>query len=248
MNMLNRVTLVLPVHNEERELVEHVRRARSALDRLAGRKWDLVIADNASTDDTWALACDLEGAGQARSIRLEQKGRGGALHAAWMASPSELLAYMDIDLATDLAHLVELLTPLESGEADLVLGSRHAPGAEVLRGWGRTILSHGYNFLARRATGSRVQDHQCGFKALTRAACLDLLPRVRDRGWFFDTELIVLAQQGGWRVREIPVRWNDHPDSRVQIVRTVLSDLGGLWRIRGRGRRQGRRIRGFVFT
>ncbi len=249
MNLPPTVTVVLPVFNEERDLVANVRRLRAVLDHLPAWHWDLVIADNASTDSTWALTRALERSGEVRALRLERAGRGGALRTAWLASRSSIVAYMDVDLATDLRHLPDLLGPLQTGRADVVIGSRHAPGASVRRGWKRGILSRGFNLLARRLTGSTLRDHQCGFKALTRSAADRLLPGIRDTGWFFDTELLVLAQRTGWIIREIPVCWTDDPDSRVRLLPTIREDLLGLWRLRRKARACRHRLRGpLVFT
>ena len=167
------------------------------------------------------LAAATGAAGQASAAQAEQK--GGLL---------AILAYMDVDLSTDLRHLSELVEPLADGIADVVTGSRLAPGAEIRRGWRREVLSRVYNRLARAMTGSRVMDHQCGFKALTLEAARDLLDHVENQRWFFDTELLVAAQRRGWRVWELPIRWVDDPGSTVRILPTVVEDLCGLWRLR----------------
>lgn len=245
-----RVTVALPVHNEERQLAGSVRRLAAVLRGLPGWSWEVAIADNGSRDQTWAWARRLASIEGVRACRLEQQGRGGALRAVWSASDADVVAYMDIDLSTHLRHLPELLGPLARGDADVVTGSRLMPGARVRRGWRREILSRGYNLLARRLTGSRLHDHQCGFKAISRPAAADLLPRMVDVRWFFDTELLVLAQRRGWRVREIPVCWRDDTDSRVRLLSTMVQCLRGLWRLRrGRpGAGPGGPVRRRVFT
>lgn len=227
-----RVTLVIPVYNEEAQLASSLARLGLVLAELTAWRWDVVIADNASTDSTWCLAQQLARRGVARAVRLNRKGRGGALASVWRTSTAELLAYTDVDLSTDPAHLPELLEPLSSGVADLAIGSRLVPTATVCRGLRREMLSRGYNRLTRWMTGSRTLDHQCGFKALTRAAASDLLPEIRNSHWFFDTELLVLAQRRGWRIHEVGVRWTDDSDSRVRLLPTIWEDLRGLWRLR----------------
>lgn len=162
-------------------------------------------------------------------------GRGAALREAWLGSDAEIVSYMDVDLSTDLACLPALLAPLEDGSADVAIGSRLLPASQTTRGWRRELLSRTYNRLLRRALGLRVHDAQCGFKALTRRTAQALLPRVRDGGWFFDTELLVLAQRGGWRTVEVPVRWMDDPGSTVRLLPTIWRDLRGVWRVRRPG-------------
>ncbi len=165
-------------------------------------------------------------------VHLDQAGRGRALKAVWLASEADVLSYLDVDLSTDLAHLPELIGGVAEGRADLALGSRLLPASRTTRGWKRELLSRGYNWLLHRTLGLRVTDAQCGFKAISRRAAQALLPQVQDPGFFFDTELLVLAQRQGWRIAELPVRWVDDPDSRVRLLRTIGQDLKGVWRLR----------------
>jgi putative flippase GtrA len=163
-----------------------------------------------------------------RSVRLEQKGRGRALHATWLGSDAEVLAYMDVDLSTDLAALSPLVAPLISGHSDVAIGSRLARGARVVRGPKREIISRTYNVILRGTLRVRFSDAQCGFKAIRADVARTLLPHT---GWFFDTELLVLAQRAGLRIHEVPVDWVDDPDSRVDIAATTLADLRGIARL-----------------
>jgi len=169
---------------------------------------------------------------QLRVLRLEQAGRGRALKGAWFTSEAEVLSYMDIDLSTDLRHLPELIGTVAEGRADVAVGSRLLPESRTTRGWKRELISRTYNRMLQAGLGLGVRDAQCGFKAISRQAAQALLPQVRDTGFFFDTELLVLAQRGGWRVRELPVRWVDDPDSRVRLWRTIREDLKWIWRMR----------------
>jgi glycosyltransferase involved in cell wall biosynthesis len=227
-----RVDVVVPVFDEEAALAASVRRLHEFLTAQLPLPWRIVIADNASTDATpqiaAALAEDLPGV---EVLRLPAKGRGRALRAAWWSSDAELLCYMDVDLSTDLRALLPLLAPLVSGHSDLAIGTRLAPGAEVRRGPKRELVSRAYNALLHATLGARFSDAQCGFKALRADVARRLLPRVRDDGWFFDTELLVLAQREGLRIHEVPVDWTDDPDSRVDVLRTALEDLRGVARL-----------------
>ena len=168
-------------------------------------------------------------------MRLEQKGRGRALRAAWSASDARVVCYMDIDLSTDLRALLPLVAPLLSGHSDLAIGTRLAHGARVVRGPKREVISRAYNRILHTILRARFSDAQCGFKAARTDAVRPLLDEVRDDGWFFDTELLVLAQRRGLRIHEVPVDWVDDPDSRVDIVRTAWDDLRGVARLAWRG-------------
>ncbi|GLW95082.1 sugar translocase [Actinokineospora globicatena] len=227
--------VVVPVHNEERDLEPCVRRLHAHLHAHFPYRFRITVADNASTDGTWAVAESLAGSlPGVRAVRLEQKGRGRALHTTWLGSDAEVLAYMDVDLSTDLNALSPLVAPLISGHSDVAIGSRLARGARVVRGPKRELISRAYNLLLRGTLAVRFSDAQCGFKAIRADVARALLPHVADTGWFFDTELLVLAQRAGSRIHEVPVDWVDDPDSRVDIVRTALADLRGIARL-GRG-------------
>ncbi len=227
-----RVEIVVPVHNEEAALAASVRRLHDHLDAGLPFDWQITIADNASTDATprvaAALADDLPGV---RVLRLEEKGRGRALRAAWLASDADVVGYMDVDLSTDLNAILPLVAPLVSGHSDVAIGSRLARGATVVRGAKRELISRAYNHLLHATLAARFTDAQCGFKAVRADVARRLLPDVRDEGWFFDTELLVLAQREGLRIHEVPVDWVDDPDSRVDIVHTALDDLRGIARL-----------------
>ena len=224
---------MIPVYNEQRVLRENVLRLHRHMVEHVQPDFQITIADNASVDDTPAI-----GAALARELarvgylRVGEQGRGRALRAAWSRSGAELLAYMDVDLSTDLSALPGLLDPLRRGEAQLAIGSRLAPGARVTRGVKRELISRGYNRLLRRRLGARFSDAQCGFKAGRRAAIQRLLPKVADQHWFFDTELLYLAQCQGLRIAEVPVHWIEDRDSRVKIVSTIREDLRGIARLR----------------
>ncbi len=226
------VEVVVPVYDEVGTLDASVRRLHKYVSQSFPVSVRITIADNGSTDGTWeialALASELP---EVRAVRLDAKGRGRALHATWSASDAEVLAYMDVDLSTDLSALLPLVAPLLSGHSDLAIGSRLTRGARVERGHRRELISRSYNAILHLVLRTRFSDAQCGFKAIRADRARQLLPLVRDRAWFFDTELLVLAERSGMRIYEVPVDWIDDPDSRVEIVATALADLRGVTRL-----------------
>jgi glycosyltransferase involved in cell wall biosynthesis len=233
------VDFVIPVYNEERDLGPSVRRLRAYLDAEFPFSAVITIADNASKDGTLALAQQLAAeVPGVRVLHLDKKGRGRALRAAWLGSDATIVAYMDVDLSTDLKALLPLVAPLMSGHSQIAIGSRLARGARTKRGPKREFISRAYMLVLRLALGAKFTDAQCGFKAVRAEVARELVPRIEDQTWFFDTELLVLAQRAGMRVHEVPVDWTDDPDSRVAIVRTAIDDLKGVARLRfGRGRK-----------
>jgi putative flippase GtrA len=226
------VDIVVPVRNEERDLAPSVRRLVGYLRDGFPFRARVTIADNGSTDTTWAIAAQLaRELPEVRAVHLDQPGRGRALRAIWSQSAADVLAYMDVDLSTDLNALLPLVAPLLSGHSDLAIGTRLAWGARVIRGPKRELISRSYNLLLRTLMGAGFSDAQCGFKAIRREAARALLPLTQDTGWFFDTELLVLAERAGLRIHEVPVDWVDDLDSRVDIVATALADLRGMARL-----------------
>ncbi|MGZ4560632.1 MAG: glycosyltransferase [Mycobacteriaceae bacterium] len=224
--------IVVPVHNEEGDLESSVRRLHAYLDVALPYSTRITIADNASTDGTLLvahrMAADLPGV---RVVHLAEKGRGRALRTVWLASDSPVLAYMDVDLSTDLAALLPLVAPLISGHSDIAIGSRLTRSSRVVRGPKREVVSRCYNLLLHGTPATRFTDAQCGFKAIRADVARALLPLVEDTGWFFDTELLVLAERSGLRIHEVPVDWIDDADSRVDVLATALADLRGMARV-----------------
>lgn len=224
--------VVIPVYNEEVALADSVHRLHRHLRDTFPYPVRITIADNASDDDTPRVAAGLAAeVTDVRVIRLEQKGRGRALHHVWAESDAAVLAYMDVDLSTDLTALAPLVAPLISGHSDLAIGTRLGRGSRVVRGAKREIISRCYNFILKSTLAAGFSDAQCGFKAIRADVARQLLPHVSDTGWFFDTELLVLAERSGLRIHEVPVDWVDDPDSRVDIVATAVADLRGVGRL-----------------
>ncbi len=224
--------VVVPVYNEQAALANSVRKLHRYLADTLPFSARITIADNASIDETPRIAAELaEELDGVRVVRLEQKGRGRALNAVWANSDSPVLAYMDVDLSTDLAALAPLVAPLISGHSDLAIGTRLARTSRVVRGPKREVISRCYNMILKSTLSAKFSDAQCGFKAIRADVAEQLLPLVEDTGWFFDTELLVLAERSGLRIHEVPVDWVDDPDSRVDIITTATDDLKGVARL-----------------
>ena len=232
-----RVDLVLPVYNEAHVIADSIGRLRSFLSQnLADHEWRIIIADNASVDDTLQQSRRLaEEYEDVTVLHLGQKGRGRALKEAWLGSDAEILSYMDVDLSTELSHFRELLDPIAAGACDIAIGSRLAKDSRTTRSAQRELISRAYNLIVRTMMGSKIEDAQCGFKAVKRSVARRLLPLVEDTQWFFDSELLLLAEREGYRIRSVPVKWVEDPDTRVRIVSTARQDLQGLWRLRSGG-------------
>jgi putative flippase GtrA len=226
------VEIVVPVFNEERDLEHSIRALHGYLTDHFTVTWAITVVDNASTDSTWTIARQLAATlPGVCALHLDQKGRGRALRTAWTASRATAVAYMDVDLSTDLDALLPLIAPLLSGHSDVAIGTRLASNARVVRGPKRELISRGYNLILRTTLRAGFSDAQCGFKAIRADVAHELLPLVEDQGWFFDTELLVLAEHNGLRIHEVPVDWVDDPISRVDLVRTATDDLRGVWRM-----------------
>ncbi len=226
------IDVVVPVYNEVVDLEPNIRRLHDYLLHTFPFRFRITIADNASTDGTWDVAHRLtEELSSVHAIHLAQKGRGRALRAAWSATDADVVAYMDVDLSTDLDALLPLVAPLLSGHSDVSIGTRLDRSSRVQRGLKRELISRCYNRILHMALRAGFSDAQCGFKAVRADRVAELLPLIRDEGWFFDSELLILAERAGLRIYEVPVDWVDDPDSRVDVVATALGDLRGVWRL-----------------
>lgn len=227
------IDVVIPVHNEEQVLEQSIGTLRRYLAARFPIRWRVVVADNASTDGTWGIAQRLQEAHpDVSALRLDAKGRGLALRTAWSASDADVLSYMDVDLSTNLESFLPLVAPLLSGHSELAIGTRLVRRANVTRQLKREVLSRGYNTLVHVGFRAHFSDAQCGFKAGRRDAIQHLLPLVKDDSWFFDTELLLVAERNGMRIYEVPVDWVEDLDSRVHLPSTISDDLRGLWRMR----------------
>jgi putative flippase GtrA/glycosyltransferase involved in cell wall biosynthesis len=224
--------VVIPVYNEEIDLEPCVRRLHAHLSSQLPYTFRITIADNASTDTTLEVAHRLAAEySHVRVVHLAEKGRGRALRQVWLDSDAAVLAYMDVDLSTDLAGVLPLIAPLVSGHSDVAIGTRLHRGSRVVRGAKREFISRSYNLMLRHSLSVKFSDAQCGFKAIRHDVAQALLPHVEDNAWFFDTELLVLAERAGLRIHEVPVDWIDDPRSTVHIYTTARDDIRGIIRL-----------------
>ncbi len=233
------VDIVIPVLNEEAALPVCLEKLYVFIERHPERNWRVVIADNGSTDRTTEIASELAAQYNNLSVsRLDQRGRGRALKQAWSDSDADVCMYMDVDLSTDLQALSPLISAIADEGYEVAIGSRLTRGSEVVdRTLKREITSRGYNILIHLLFPfPGFKDAQCGFKAVSRRAADNLIPLIKDNALFFDTELLLLAGKSGYGIKEIPVHWEDDPDTRVKIASTAWEDVKGLLRLRFKGR------------
>jgi glycosyltransferase involved in cell wall biosynthesis len=227
-----RVDIVIPVFNEERALPGCIDVLHAYLTERFPFDWTITIADNASTDGTRAAAERIASqSSRVRTLCLDQRGKGHAVRTAWSASTADVVAYMDVDLSTGLNALLPLVACLADGHSDIAVGTRLAPGARTVRGRKRELISRCYNTLLRLVHRARFTDAQCGFKAARASVIQPLLRHISDNSWFFDTELLLLAEYNGLRVHEVPVDWVEDTDSRVRIMDTASVNFRGVFRI-----------------
>lgn len=229
------VDVVIPVLNEAHVLARSVATVRQYLAGAFPCRWRIVIVDNGSTDGTDRVARELtEAHDDVRFLQLPMRGRGRALRQAWSQSDADIMCYTDVDLSTELAALPRLVHSIHRDGFDLATGSRLLPASRTTRSPKREIISRCYNLFVKGVLWTSFSDAQCGFKAISRAAMAELVPEVKDQSWFFDTELLVLAEKRGYRIADIPVEWIEDDDSRVKIVKTAWDDIKGVMRLRAK--------------
>jgi glycosyltransferase involved in cell wall biosynthesis len=230
--MSGTVDVVIPVFNEEKALPRNIVILADFLKANLRNPWQIIIADNASTDNTRAVSETLcQRYSGINYLHIPQKGRGRALKVAWLDSTADIVSYMDVDLSTDLSHFPPLVSSLEEGY-HVAIGSRLSKGSRVTRSIKREFISRSYNMLIKSMFFTPFQDAQCGFKALTRKTAQAIVPHIKNDNWFFDTELLIIAAKRGYKINQVPVKWDDDPNSTVHISSTATEDIKGLLRLR----------------
>jgi glycosyltransferase involved in cell wall biosynthesis len=226
--------LVIPVLNEAHVLAKSVAEVTRFLTAHGPWDWRIVVVDNGSTDGTDKVARQLvaEQPGRVRFVQLPERGRGRALRHAWTESEAEVVAYTDVDLSTELEALPVLVHAILAEGYDLGTGSRLLPDSKTTRSFKREAISRIYNLIVRSILFTSFSDAQCGFKVVSRRVVQEIVPEIVDQSWFFDTELLVLAEKRGFRLKDLPVRWIEDDDSRVKIMKTAWEDLKGVARLR----------------
>ncbi|MCX9085281.1 MAG: glycosyltransferase family 2 protein [Candidatus Methanoperedens sp.] len=226
------ISIVLPAYNEANRIEETVKRTAAAL-REISPSFEIIIAEDGSKDGTDRICESL--ANKYDFVKHlhsnERQGRGRALNRAFNSSKGEILGYIDVDLATDMKHLLELIQSIRDGY-DFATGSRMLPQSNVKRPFKRGFASKGFNFLTRLMLDSKLYDHQCGFKSFRRESLFALIDQIKDTHWFWDTELFVRAQRAGYKVKEFPVEWEQGGTTKVNLVKDVFgmgSQIFRLW-------------------
>ena len=230
--MPSTIDIVIPVYNEEQALPRNILILTDFLKSNVINPWQIIIADNASTDSTRSVSEMLcERFSGVNYLYLPQKGRGRALKAAWKESTADIVSYMDVDLSTDLVHFPQLISSLEYG-SHIAVGSRLSKESRVTRSFRREFISRTYNMMIKSMFFTGFPDAQCGFKAMTRESANTLIPQIKNNNWFFDTELLIIAAKNGFQISSQPVKWDDDPSSSVNITSTATEDIKGLIRLR----------------
>ena len=223
-----KVDIVIPVLNEQEALPVCIAKLQNYISNNVDHKCNIVIADNGSIDDTPEVSNRLVSEYEnIQYVRIPERGRGLALKTVWSKSESDIVCYMDVDLSTGLEALPILIKRLK-GNYQIAIGSRLSKTSKVSnRSFQRELTSRGYNFFF-----NKFHDAQCGFKGLRTSTAKKILPLIKDNKWFFDTELLLIAEKSGFEIANIPVQWMDDKDSRVNVIKTIIEDLKGLLRLR----------------
>ncbi|MFC1754024.1 glycosyltransferase [Thermoproteota archaeon] len=232
-----KVDVVIPVYNEEKALSMSTKGLHSFLSKnLKGYDWSIIIADNASTDSTLKIAKKLsKKVKRVGYVHLDKKGRGRALRKVWLKSKADIVSYMDVDLSTGLKafpKMIDALAGKKRKKYQIGIGTRLVIGSETNRCLNREILSRGYNIFLKMMLFTSFTDAQCGFKAVTREAVEEIVSLTKNNKWFFDTEMLVLAEKKKYNIFEVPVTWIEDKDSKVHILRTIWEFISSVVKMR----------------
>ena len=236
---INLINITFPVYNEEKVLEQKIKKFYNFLknNKKFKYKFEIIISDNKSTDRTKIIGKKLEKKyNEIKYLRVERKSRNYAIKKSWLSSKAEIVSYMDIDLSTDLKYFIPMINMLIEEKYELVVGNRLGKNSKVLnRNLKREILSRGYNLLLRIIFFHKIKDHQCGFKGMYKSSFVDLNKNIKDikeEIWFFDTELILRAVRNKMKIGEIDVKWTDDLDSSVNVIKAIIEDLKGIYRVK----------------
>jgi len=224
---MSKVAVILPAYNEEKTLEQSVNR----LYDFTKGEYDIIIADNNSTDLTAKIAKELCNERIFYNF-VEEQGKGAAIRNTMLKEEFDydIYAFMDVDLSTEIDALPRMIREVETG-FDIVIGSRYIEGSDTKRTFKRELISRSYRFLFNRLFQTYIMDPQCGFKAFNRNVRDNLLPDIKDNGYFFDTELLIKAYSQ-YSIKEIPVTWNEHPDSSLNLLKDAPKFLYQLMKLK----------------
>ncbi len=230
------VEIIIPVLNEEEILEENVTMLHRFLSKKCVIPWQITIFSNGSTDKTVEIGTRLSKRFSRVNFRhIPEKGKAKTYKLAWPSSKASIVGFMDADMSTELDAFPKCMDAIMNNKADIVIGDRLSSDAMIERSLKREILSRGYNTLLRSLfLRTHIVDAHCGFKFLKKSVACALLPHIKDECWFFDTELLMLAEQTGHRIEQVPVLWIERKASKVKIMRVMTDYVFNLVKLRFR--------------
>ncbi len=229
-----KINITIPVFNEEKILNESIRKIFLFCQGNIQDNFKIVIANNGSVDNTENVAKKIcKDNKEIEYLFIKKKGRGNAIKTSWLKINANIYSYMDIDLSTDLKAFPKMVNEIIKGY-DIVVGSRFIKKSRVKRQLHRTVLSRVYNLFVQKLFHTKIKDMQCGFKVVNKKVVNNLLKRTRNDEWFFDTELLLLAEKEGYKIKEMPIEWSEHSDTKVKIIKTIINYIIGLIKLKRR--------------
>ena len=232
--MKPKLLLMLPIYNEEEQLEASMRTLFDyATKNLTDYEWRVHVGDNASKDRSKEIYTRLHNENPTKFTfrTLDRKGRGLNQRESFLKEDYDIAIYMDVDLSSDINAIKDMVDHIRDRKSDLSIGSRLLPTSKVVgRKLLREITSRGYVFIIKTFASTKISDFQCGFKALSKELALKIVPEVEDNTWYFDTELVLLTEKSGYKIYECPIRWVDDPGSSVNVLKTAVDDIKGLYR------------------
>jgi glycosyltransferase involved in cell wall biosynthesis len=213
-----KILLTVPVYNEEKIISKSIQKLHNYMSKEINQPWEIAIISNGSKDKTRLIIKQLEKKySHIIGIHIRKKGRGNALKYVWLHHNADIYAYCDIDLATKISSLKNLFNEIKNG-SNIVIGSRYHKKSKSKRNFIRFILSRSYIYFCQILFKTNINDFQCGFKAIDKNIVKNILPKIKNENWFFDTELLLKAEKKRkYKIKEIPINWTENENSNVII-------------------------------
>lgn len=228
-----KLSLIIPAYNEEKLIVGTLDEIARFLDKKK-YSWEVVVVDDGSKDDTQKLVSSYKNK-RIKLVKLKKNsGKGAALRKGFLKADGEYRIFTDADLSVDIKYIDSLLGELEEGKIDVAIASRRVKGAKIKKHqpWHRENMGRVYTFLTSLIIGMDLKDYTCGMKGFTVEAANKVFSKALIDRWAYDSEILYLAKKYGYKIKQVPIIWENREDTRVKLKKVILESFIDLLKVR----------------